>query len=653
MDEIYLFFFNTIRNLLRRCASLQSSIMSFDDTLSWVSAALRPDPLLNSSSAPSSAPHVMDWRRRLYSKEHDESHVADLLRRSDRDNSIFDIDADDSADELHDGQVVALLSFWMFHARSQNLHGGSTWLSIRSIDISGCNLEHNIMEIFFQGMIGTTPSLTSLDVSANQIGGYSDDDDFFIPILSPGAALASLLKDNNSITSLKASYCNMGMHAIHGLANALTNSNRSLTVLDVSANSLWWDEINVDELDSDRCFGTDAMYSIATMMEENHVLQNVKVSAAEFKPHRLLGRELFNNIRPANGSDSEKKEKEKEKDRDNLERISFGIGGNMGARASRSDLIIVMECLKSNPCVTSLSLSGLRVDHEAAESVARLIQQLPPKLVLFDLTKVQTPMKTSRVLADAVMANLHEQWRLHDEKTTKERQKDQRRSGFVKLPKKGCDFDWNPPGEDNFVVDKHNMLRTFSDIPVLRLCGGGPMVVTKLSLKGAGIGLHGAIVLSELLKRNNTVTHLYLSENNVGTRGCMVLGDAIYGVSQSVVFVDLRQNGIENKAMEHCGKVLRARLERGTVGDMGGNRPPPPLTAWDVQQNVIGGFGVSSELPGMNEYLEAMSDLAKTREVGGGVTVYLSGNQIRPTIAREMLAAHAGTKLKLFVDVRQ
>mgnify|MGYP004196407767 FL=1 len=55
----------------------------------------------------------------------------------------------------------------------------------------------------------------------------------------------------------------------------------------------------------------------------------------------------------------------------------------------------------------------------------------------------------------------------------------------------------------------------------------------------------------------------------------------------------------------------------------------------------------------MNEYLEAMSDLAKTREVGGGVTVYLSGNQIRPTIAREMLAAHAGTKLKLFVDVRQ
>ena len=85
------------------------------DTLSWVTAVLRPDSLLRrSSSSSSSAPHVMDWRRRLYSQVHDESHVADLLRRSDCDNSIVDIDASDSADELQDGEVVALLSFWMF-----------------------------------------------------------------------------------------------------------------------------------------------------------------------------------------------------------------------------------------------------------------------------------------------------------------------------------------------------------------------------------------------------------------------------------------------------------------------------------------------------------------------------------------------------------
>ncbi len=59
-------------------------------------------------------------------------------------------------------------------------------------------------------------------------------------------------------------------------------------------------------------------------------------------------------------------------------------------------------------------------------------------------------------------------------------------------------------------------LKIFCDVPVIRLCGGGPTVVTKLSLKGVGIGLHGAIVLAELLKRNNTVTHIYLSENNIG-----------------------------------------------------------------------------------------------------------------------------------------
>ncbi len=193
-------------------------------------------------------------------------------------------------------------------------------------------------------------------------------------------------------------------------------------------------------------------------------------------------------------------------------------------------------------------------------------------------------------------------------------------------------------------------------------------------MKGAGIGYHGAIVLSNLLQRNNTVTHLYLSENNIGTKGCMVLGDAIFGVSRSVVFVDLRSNGIENKAMEHIGKVLKARLERGSTGELGGNRPPPQVVTWDIQQNVIGGFGVSAELPGLNECLDAMSDMAERRalinlklrrenkknpnhqkkQVQGGetITVYLSGNQIRPPKAREMLDKHEGTRLKLYVEVR-
>ena len=76
-----------------------------------------------------------------------------------------------------------------------------------------------------------------------------------IKVLSPGKALVQLMLTNSSIVSLRASYCNVGMNTIHDLSSVLAEHNRTLTALDVSANSLWWDEINVDELDSDRCFG--------------------------------------------------------------------------------------------------------------------------------------------------------------------------------------------------------------------------------------------------------------------------------------------------------------------------------------------------------------------------------------------------------------
>jgi len=104
-----------------------------------------------------------------------------------------------------------------------------------------------------------------------------------------------------------------------------------------------------------------------------------------------------------------------EDDRDNLKRISFGIGGNMGQRASRSDLVIIMECLKKNSHVTSLSLSGLRIDHEAAEGLENLLLDLPINLKEINLTKIQTPMKTSELLANIVLLNLRKQWIIHDE----------------------------------------------------------------------------------------------------------------------------------------------------------------------------------------------------------------------------------------------
>ena len=321
----------------------------------WAKNAINPP---KDNTTKTSASLLMDWRRHLYGKQFDQSSLILQLRQSDENNNIYDFTAIDCFDELKDGQIMSLLSYWMHYGRSENVHGGSTWLNVRSINISGCNLSHKICELFLTGLHSTTPNLTALNMSANQIGGYSDEDDFFIPVLSPGKALVSLLKDNKSITDLRTSYCNMGMNTIQSLTNILTYHNRSVIKLDISANSLWWDEINVDELDSDRCFDTKAIYQIADMMKINYIITDVKVSAAEFKPWQLCGRKLYT---PSSNHDGVEMKEDK---RDNLNRISFGKGGNMGSRASRSDLVIVMRCIQHNNYITSLSLSGLRIDHE-------------------------------------------------------------------------------------------------------------------------------------------------------------------------------------------------------------------------------------------------------------------------------------------------
>ena len=125
-----------------------------------------------------------------------------------------------------------------------------------------------------------------------------------------------------------------------------------------------------------------------------------------------------------------------------------------------------------------------------------------------------------------------------------------------------------------------------------------------------------------------------------------------------MVFVDIRNNGIENQALKHCGEILKNRLDRGSCGELGGNRPPPALVTFDVQNNVIGGFGVSAELPGLDDFLNEMNRMVGERvkgerESSDNVNVFLSGNQIRPGMARAMLAKYTGTRLKLYVDVRQ
>ena len=90
------------------------------DVISWVNAALTRKDRVSL---------VMDWRRKLYHSEFNNSNLALQLRQSDEKNNVQDIYCIDASDELSDGQVMSLFSFWMFHGRSQNLYGGSTWLN--------------------------------------------------------------------------------------------------------------------------------------------------------------------------------------------------------------------------------------------------------------------------------------------------------------------------------------------------------------------------------------------------------------------------------------------------------------------------------------------------------------------------------------------
>ena len=99
------------------------------------------------------------------------------------------------------------------------------------------------------------------------------------------------------------------------------------------------------------------------------------MSVAKIKPHRLCGRSIFGHALPSGvwgrrgqGSDEGKrsslawnsgvvnKEAFQGEDPDNLRRISIGRGGNMGTRASRSDIFIITNLLADNSVVTSFSM---------------------------------------------------------------------------------------------------------------------------------------------------------------------------------------------------------------------------------------------------------------------------------------------------------
>ena len=306
------------------------------------------------------------------------------------------------------------------------------------------------------------------------------------------------------------------------------------------------------------------------------------------------------------------------------------------------------------------------------------------------------------------MGLLTQLWEEFDTEREKKRKKAERSSGFAKkslgvyypIPGEGFvlpvlgdagrrEGDAGGGGEKAEVGSKHHRgdgesplppqgpLRIFSDVPIHRILErAGSNTLSRLMLKGAGIGYHGALVLAALLRRTNTLSHLYLSDNDIGTRGAIALAESICETNRSVKFIDMRGNGIECKAIAYAAKVLEARLDRSyyegedrskkhdprrtakrpPVGN--GWCPPPALNTWDWQNNVIGGFGVSAELPGISEYLSAFRRVVQRRaeldpDSPASASVYLGGNQIRPGLARGYLAEVQGTRLDLFIDVRQ
>ena len=475
------------------------------------------------------AASLLEWRRRLYSRPSNASQLVKLLRKSDEDNSVKDIAIPDTSDELVGGEDLPLLSFWLAYGRFHHeLRGfsSSVWLAVRSVNIQGCNLPHDQCELLFISMRKSTPSLTDVDCSSNQVGGYADENDFFIPVLTSGAALAKLLEVNTSITSLKARYCGMGMRTVRAIAEALADRNRTLISMDIGANSLWWDEVEVDELQSDQCFSRDALDEVIRALRANYVLTKLVVSAAVLKPDHLCGRPL--NSLPG-------------RLRENPARINFA-----SSRASRSDVIIITECVRRNPLARHFSLANTRIDREAAEAICDLMTDVTHKLIDIDLSGITCPFKVSRRLAAAAL--------------------------------------------------QHDNLKIFCSIPMKSIRDG---TSSNLMLKGAHVGLHGAIVLASLLATNESVATLYVSENDFGTDGLIEFAKALR-TNRGLRFIDMRQNFLQARALRAINTAIRERLDVKKLPPLPPIPPTPHMEAHAVarlDQQVLDLFATSYLAP--------------------------------------------------------
>ena len=142
------------------------------------------------------------------------------------------------------------------------------------------------------------------------------------------------LSNTTALTTLNLCYCGLGMHSTIYLADAM-RTNNSLTRVDLSSNSLWWDEKEVDEIDSDQHFDTKAHLAIAKMLIDKSGggnLSFMKIGATVLEPAELFL----------------------------AEKIDF-----KGKRISRTDTIVIAACLAENTALTRLSFAGCSIRRRA------------------------------------------------------------------------------------------------------------------------------------------------------------------------------------------------------------------------------------------------------------------------------------------------
>ena len=505
--------------------------------------------------------NILEWRKKLYTRS---TPLANVLILADTDNSVTDINVENMSLERED---CDLLAQWLEYNRWRtdfNRLQVSVWSNLASLSLKNCVLGHGECEIVLNA-IAKTKTLRILDVSGNCLGGYADEDDYFVPTLRTGKALAKVIEANKNLTWLSAKYCHLGMRTMRSISSAL-EKNCTLTYLNVGSNTWWWDE-NTDELLSDQMFDSSGIKSLAAALcTFNQTLVYLELLSTGLYPLLVNGK--------GNGMGLTQEQSEGYT-------LSF-----RDHRLGRIDIIFIVECIKKNSRCKVVSFSGCVVEKQAAESLANMLEK-NQIIESLDLTRVRSRHKDAMILARAALKS---------------------------------------PG-----------LKMFADIPMEKIRNN---IIQSLMLNGVGIGPHGCIVLTQLLCAEQTsLTHLYLAKNEIGTFGAKAF-EIAFSRNTTLEFIDLRGNMIEDAALEN--------MARGLLNNPGIIN----LKTLDLQDNVIGGFGVSKRVDGLFSFADALVVHAQ-RHANNGLPsqLFIGGNALKHHIALSLRETYGESRLEVFVDV--